>query len=129
MIKKTGIALLAAAIVLAGCSTTLPVRNVADAPVQSNLARVTQDDVQRAILRAGAQYGWQMTPKQPGLIEGTLNLRRHMAKVNIRFDEKTYSITYADSVELQYDGANIHKNYNGWIQNLDNAIQVQLKTL
>ena len=52
-----------------------------------------------------------------------------MAKVDINYNTKTYSITYKDSSDLDYDGTKIHKNYNGWIQNLDNAIKVQLSAI
>jgi hypothetical protein len=31
-----------------------------------------------------------------------------------------------DSTNLDYDGNTIHKNYNGWVENLDKAIRVQL---
>jgi hypothetical protein len=31
-----------------------------------------------------------------------------------------------DSTNLNYDGTNIHRNYNGWITNLDKAIRSQL---
>ena len=59
---------------------------------------------------------------------GTLALRTHVAVVDIQFDSKTYSIKYKDSTNLDYTGNSIHKNYNGWIENLDNAIRVQLGT-
>ena len=87
------------------------------------------DDMQKAIVRAGAGLGWQMKVAEPGLIVGTLRLRSHMAVVDIKYDTKAYSITYKDSSNLDYDGANIHKNYNGWVQNLDNAIRVQIANL
>ena len=55
--------------------------------------------------------------------------RDHRAVVDVRYDTKTYSIKYKDSSNLQYDGTSIHKNYNGWIQNLDNAIRARLTGL
>ena len=88
-----------------------------------------QEDVQKAIVRAGVGLGWEMKPVEPGLIVGTLHLRTHMAMVDIKYDTKNYSITYKDSSGLDYDGHNIHKNYNGWIQNLDNGIRSQLTSL
>jgi hypothetical protein len=87
------------------------------------------DDVQKAIIRAGAGLGWQMKPVEPGLIVGTLTLRTHMAMVNVKYDAKTYSITYKDSSNLDYTGDSIHKNYNGWVTNLDRGIQSQLSNL
>ena len=105
---------------------TQPIRNVTDAPVPK--AGLTDEQMAAAIKRAGAGMGWAMTEKGPGKMEATLNLRMHVAVVDIAYNPKTYSITYKDSTNLEYDakGAKIHKNYNGWIQNLDNAIKVQL---
>lgn len=112
---------------LGGCRSA-GIYNVSAAPVVANKA-VSMDDMQKAIVRAGVGLGWQMKPVEPGLIVGTLNLRTHMAKVDIQYDTKTYNIHYKDSSNLDYDGKNIHKNYNGWIQNLDNGIRAQLTNL
>lgn len=116
------------AVALLGGCRSAAVYNVDAAPVTANKA-VTMADMQKAIIRAGAGLGWQMKVVQPGLIVGTLRLRSHMAAVDIKYDTKAYSISYKDSSNLDYDGTNIHKNYNGWIQNLDNAIRVQVANL
>lgn len=113
------------ALFLVSCRVA-PVYNVTDAPITASKPDVTEHAVQTAIIRAGASLGWQMRPVSPGHIEGTLILRTHRAVVDIKYDTKSYSITYKDSVDLQYDGTNIHSNYNGWIQRLDNAIKTQL---
>lgn len=112
---------------LGGCRSA-GIYNVSAAPVVANKA-ASMEDVEKAIVRAGVALGWQMKPVEPGLVEGTLHLRTHMAKVDIKYDTKTYNITYKDSSNLDYDGKNIHKNYNGWIQNLDNGIRAQLSNL
>ena len=115
---------------VAGC-TAAPIRNVSDAPVVSSKANLTADDVKEAIKRAGAGLGWGMRENGPGSIIGTLHLRTHTAVVDIKYDAKSYNITYADSKELKYnaDKQTIHRNYNGWIQNLDNAIRTNLANL
>jgi len=112
---------------LAGCRTA-PVMDVVDAPViePAGGPKLTADQVKLAIQRAGATLGWQIKEVQPFLLEGTLHLRTHMAKVNIPYSAERYSIVYKDSQNLQYDGTNIHSNYNGWVQNLDKAIKVQM---
>jgi hypothetical protein len=46
--------------------------------------------------------------------------------VDIEHDAKSYSIKYRDSQNLNFADGQIHKNYNGWIQNLDKAIRAQL---
>jgi hypothetical protein len=110
-----------------GCAAT-PVYNVESAPVVTNKPASAQD-VEKAIIRAGAGLGWQMIAKGPGRIEGVLALRTHRAVVDITYDAKKYSIKYKDSQDLNYDGTNIHRNYNGWIQNLDKGIRAQLSTI
>jgi hypothetical protein len=114
-------------ILLVGC-TTQPVYDVNQAPI-ATARQPSMADVEQAIRLAGASLGWQMVPKGPGQMEGTLNLRTHRAVVDVRYDTKNYSIKYKDSSNLNYDGSNIHKNYNGWIQNLDKAIRSGLSAL
>ena len=108
---------------------TQPIRNVTEAPVPK--PGLTDEQMAAAIKRAGAGLGWAMMEKGPGKMEATLHLRKHVAVVDIDYNPKTYSIAYNDSTNLNYDakGPRIHKNYNGWIQNLDNAINVQLTNL
>jgi hypothetical protein len=118
---------LLAVVALAACARTAPIHNVTNAPIEPVANRtLTTTDVERAIHRAGAQLGWQMKTVKPGLIEATLNLRTHTAVVNIPFTERSYSILYKDSSNLQADGSVIHNNYNGWVSNLDRAIRTQL---
>jgi hypothetical protein len=121
------IAMIVLTMALTGCRTA-PVYNVSDAPVNVS-EKATADDVKKAILDAGAGLGWQMIMVEPGHIEGRLFLRTHSAIVDIPYSTESYSITYKDSTELKYDGTNIHSNYNGWIQNLDRAIQGRLSAL
>ena len=119
-----------AVIMLGGCATPTPVRNISAEPVVAPAGRaVSLDEVGKAILRAGGTLGWQMKLVEPGYIVGTLKLRSHVAVVDIRYTTKNYNITYKDSTNLNYDGTNIHNNYNGWISNLDRAIKTQLANL
>jgi hypothetical protein len=128
--KLQRLAILGGVLLFVAC-TTAPVMNVQNAPVDISKASPTLDDVSKAIIRAGAGLGWHMTPQKPGLMQGRLALRSHVAVVDIKYDRKSYSIEYKDSTNLNYDAAKgeIHRNYNGWIQNLDKAIQAQLSTL
>lgn len=112
---------------LAGCRTS-PVYSVTDAPVNS-ASDVNANDVKKAIISAGAGLGWQMKEVKPGHIVGSLFIRKHSAIVDIPYSASSYSIQYKDSTELNYDGNNIHSNYNGWVQNLDNAIRARLAAL
>lgn len=38
----------------------------------------------------------------------------------------TYDVSYRDSTNLDYRDGQIHRNTNGWIENLNNAIRMEL---
>jgi len=116
------------AILLVAC-TTQPVRNVDNAPINLSGSNHDLSDVTRAIKTAGAVLGWQMQEKTPGHVVGSLYLRTHVAIVDVTYTLDEFSINYKDSTNLNYDGSVIHKNYNGWIENLTNAINAQLSAL
>jgi len=116
-------------LVAAGCRGAVPVYNVTDATVAASKPNPSLDDVGKAVQRAGATLGWQMKQTKPGHMLGTLNLRKHVAVVDVNYSAQSYSVNYKDSTELDYDGQNIHPNYNGWIQNLDKAIKAQLSNM
>jgi hypothetical protein len=119
--------LVAVALFAVGCQTTQPIYNVIDSPVTTSGPKpATMDDVQKAIIRAGAQLGWAITPEKPGRLTGRITLRTHQAVADIEYSTKSYSIKYRDSVDLGAKDGQIHRNYNGWVQNLDKAIRAQL---
>lgn len=120
--------LITATLLFAGCRSA-PVYNVESSSFTATSPSITDADITRAIVTAGRSLGWIMKEKGPGHILGTLHLRTHTAVVDINYDRTKYSITYNNSTNLNYDGTNIHSNYNGWIQNLSNAIDVQVSNL
>ncbi len=122
------IVMVAATLLIAGCRSA-PVYNVTDAPFTVAQPSVTEADMTRAIVTGGRSLGWIMKEQGPGHILGTLHLRTHTAVVDIFYDRNQYSIVYNSSTNLDYDGTNIHSNYNGWVQNLSNAIDVQVSNL
>jgi predicted small lipoprotein YifL len=121
---------LLAALSLTGCRTS-NILNVPHQTVMTTKKALTNDDVFKAIVRAGASKGWIITRVNDNTATGTLNLRGHQAVVTITFNTKEYSITYKSSVNLKYNAEKntIHSNYNGWVQNLKDAINVQLSLL
>jgi hypothetical protein len=118
----------AATMAQAGCMRCDPILNIVDAPVTSATGQpLTQEQVKGAIVRAGAALGWQMKVSGPGLLTATLILRKHTAIVDIPYTTGKYSITYKSSINLDAsEDGQIHKNYNGWIQNLTRGINAQL---
>ena len=122
-------AALVIAATMAACSTA-PIKNVSDAVVPSAAGQsVNNAQVRAAIVRAGVALGWQMKDEGPNLLVGTLQLRSHTAVVEIPYSTTQYSIKYRSSVGLDEKGGAIHKNYNGWIQNLTNGINAQVSAL
>lgn len=123
--KKILIIVSLATLFLTGCKT-LPVNNISNAPIVSSNKQLSTTQIKNAITRAGVSLGWIMSSGGEGKINASLSLRKHRANIVISYDQTKYSIQYQDSVNLKYDGTNIHKNYNGWIENLDNAIRSYL---
>ena len=126
--KKISTLILAVLLVgMIGCRST-PIRTVSDAPVIAT-GKYSLKDVKKAIESAGQSLGWGMKSVKPGVIVATIFVRNHMAKVEVKYNKKTFSILYKDSAGLKYDGVNIHKNYNSWISNLEGRINSQLSSL
>ncbi|MBD0275186.1 MAG: hypothetical protein ICV73_25080 [Acetobacteraceae bacterium] len=115
------IASTAGAAALAACARTAPIQEGGG----EFIGRGTLSQRADQIRRAGAGLGWRMEPQGPGLVRGTLNLRTHQAVVAIPYDTQRFSIRYVSSSNLDYDGRAIHRNYNSWVQNLQNAIMAQ----
>jgi hypothetical protein len=112
-------------VLVAGCRMA-PIYNATDASFNRTL---TMAQAQRAIEAAGAELGWDMTVQRPGEIRGVLNLRSHQAVVDVTYDQSNYSIRYLDSTDLNYNGTQIHPNYNSWVQNLERQIRAEAARL
>ncbi len=107
-----------------------PVLNVEGEPITLGTGeKVTLQQIEKAIRRAGASRGWVMAPQSLGHLVGTLNQRQHIAVVDVTFDTKSYSIRYKDSTNLKYDGTSIKRNYNNWIKFLTQSINRELAGL
>lgn len=116
-----------AVLMLAGCNKRVPVQNqVTPIPILEN---VSDKEIESAIIRAGAVTGWNIVPSGERTLIGTLNLRGHQAVVVITYDKKNYRITYKSSLNLKYDGATIHRNYNNWVIRLDDNIRRHIAEL
>jgi hypothetical protein len=107
---------------LVGCGRVDKIYNVENAelgaPPSATLGQVGQ-----AIERAATGLGWTVSQEQPGAMTATLDVRTHKAVVRIAYDTRRFSIAYKDSVNLKYDGTDIHYRYNSWIRNLRNEIE------
>src|SRR4029453_9206778 len=125
---QTALAGVVVALGVAGCATA-PIINVNGAAGTSASGKpLTNEQVRNAIVRAGSSLGWQMKDEAPNKLVGTLQLRTHTAMVEIPYSPSSYSINYRSSVNLNEADGKIHKNYNGWIQNLTRGINAQLSS-
>ena len=122
---------LAGVLLLAACDRRSPMEDVVNAPTEAP-SRVSLETVTDVILRAGKERGWQMTETRPGLIRGDLVTGggKHEVVVDVAYDTKTFSITYVDSknmnYEVNFDGPYIHYKYNRWVRILKEDIQEAL---
>ena len=116
----------ALSVAVVACAT-VPIMNVDNAAVTNASGKaLTHEQVRSAIIRAGGGLGWQMKDEGPNKLVGTLVLRTHTAVVDIPYSATSFSIKYRSSINLDEADGKIHKNYNGWIQNLQKGIATQL---
>ncbi|QJR15719.1 hypothetical protein [Usitatibacter palustris] len=110
--------------------TVVPLNNVENAALVTASGKTpTATAVRGAIVQAGAGLGWVMTDVKPGVLQATLNLRTHSAVVEIPYTPTSFSIVYKSSTNLDAGNGQIHKNYNGWIQNLQRDIKARVSAL
>jgi hypothetical protein len=106
---------------------------------------LSPEEVQNRIRKAAGEMDWRVEPgEQSGRIIATLVVRgKHTAVVDIAFSADRYSITYKDSINLDYsklcmntfgerwypqdEGSCIHPNYNKWVFDLNEAIYRRLQ--
>ena len=124
MMKKiSGSALLITAVLLTGCaSRTAPIDNIN----QSLSQQYSDSQMKSAIIEAGISRQWVMTPAGPGVINGRLAQRGHAAEIRVTYTPQSYNIQYVGSQNLLASGGQIHRNYNRWVHNLDQDIQLRL---
>ncbi|MBP2170881.1 hypothetical protein J2125_004073 [Erwinia toletana] len=125
MNKHHFFAIVVALATLSGCaSRTAPVQNV-ERTINTS-AQYSPEQVKTAILEAGLARKWLMTPAGPGVINGRYAQRNFSADIRVNYSATSYSINYVSSQNLKAGGGQIHRNYNNWVNNLDQDIQLRL---
>jgi hypothetical protein len=120
VVSACGVLLLTAT----ACRILKPIYDVNDAPLLSSES-ATLDDASEAIWRAGRKLGWEIEKESPGVLNGTLHLRRHVAVVRIEHDTRVFSIHEVETQNIRREGDRIHPNYNGWIHFLEQKIAAE----
>ena len=117
---------------MASARTPEPVVNLADqAVVPSSGKALTAQEVKQLISKVAQDKKWIVTPKQDGKLNASLswNNNKHTIVVDIACEADRYSVTYKDSVNMNYmvrDGVPvIHPFYNRHVNVLRDAIRVE----
>lgn len=113
------------ALSLAACATVAPVRNASQQPVPAGLS---QAQVGKIVNSSASTLGWNVAMAQPGFMSATMSVAASSATVSIPYTSSSYSILYKASQNMQYDGSQIHSDYNYWVQTLNDKIQDNLTT-
>lgn len=129
---KIRIALLLLAFAALGAHAGLePVYEPKNVPVEAG-REVTAEQVKQAFLNAAIDIkGWTFTEKEPGKLDGNLEVRKHKVVVSIPYTGKEYSILYVSSENMKYDekARKIHGKYESWIKNLERTMKSKLLAL
>jgi hypothetical protein len=112
---------------------TAALLNYEDLPVESATGKpLNLEQVRKAIITGAATRQWAASVKPGNVVQLTYNRGKFTGIVAVKYTTKTYSIHYVDSTNLNYGleagKPVIHPTYNGWINNLRQAIDVQLRT-
>lgn len=110
----------------AGC-TSKPVLNTQhDLPVDT---QVSAEKMQQIIVAALQKREWTVQRLSPQLVQAEITVRsQYHAEIDIHYTRNSYAITYRDSRDLGYKDGKIHRNYNRWVNNLDNDIMTGLRS-
>lgn len=118
--------------VMLGTIEVAEARELVDPPVTEWGCKLKSKDIQNGIAAGLAGRGWMVTKAEPGKVHSRLLIRKHTLDVVVIYTSSTFDINYVSSDNLRYkkteDGAEIHKNANSWMDNINNDIRAQLST-
>lgn len=109
-----------------------PVLNLVDQPITvASGKKLTADEVKQVVSKVAQDRKWVVAPMENGKLAATLSWKsnRHVIAVEIACDTDRFSITYRDSINMNYavtDGQPvIHPYYNRFVGELRDAIRVE----
>lgn len=125
---KRGLFTVVACLLLSGCFGRIqPIYSVVNNPIPSSAQFLSLREIGDVVERSAINRGWLVEEQYAGLYQLTQSKKTHKAVVEVSFDQSSYSIKYKDSVDLFYNGTNIHRNYNRWVKYLERDIQQNLQ--
>lgn len=93
----------------------------------------TAEEIKRAFMVGGARRGWNCVDEGPDKMVCTVVVRTHTLVMNLAYEPGKYSLTYKDSINLDFkDEAGkktIHRAYVNWNTNLMNDARAELMRL
>lgn len=110
----------------------MPIIDHPDIPVLISAGHTpTAASVKRAILAGAAAKNWTVVEQANGKLQASLKVRnKHTIIVTIGYNAQSYSITYQDSIDMNYgqrDGKPvIHPFYNNWVSELKESIGAEM---
>ncbi len=103
------------------------------AAITSSGKPASAEDIKKAFMVGGARRGWVFSDSGPGKMTGKLVVRTHTLVMDLKYEAGKYTLSYLDSVNLDYkDDAGkktIHKAYVNWNTNLMNDARAELLRL
>ncbi|HYD67575.1 hypothetical protein [Azospirillum sp.] len=119
-------AMAVAGVVLGACQRVQPMYNVASHPVPASAQRLPLKTIEQTILDAAVARKWNVDRVRPGVLHAKQKWREHMAEVEIRYSQESYSIQHRSSVNLKEQGDEIHRSYNKLVHALEDEIERRL---
>ena len=106
-------------LLLLGCNRAAPVYTVTEANFLGSAPLARRAD---QIRRAAIRRNWAVQDTRAGAMRATFNARGNQAVVEITYTRDSFSIRHLESNNLNFTGAEIHRAYNGWVQDLERGI-------
>ncbi len=97
-----------------------------DQPIRT--LKISDYQLKSAIVRACQNQKWNVRDEGEGRLSATFYKSNYMAKISIRYAPSFYTIEYADSKRMRYNGRSIHPTYNRLIRSLQTNIIHNLKS-
>jgi hypothetical protein len=106
---------------------TQPVMNV-ERPIYKNHGELEIALIREKIVAGLDDKGWGVIDESDGWMVAEVRADEHWARVRITYDESHYAIIHFEShPDFEWNGKTIHRRYNNWVENLDEAIRDQFE--
>jgi hypothetical protein len=89
--------------------------------------QLTPTEMADAIVAGAERANWRAREVGPGLIRAEKTFNQHRALSDITYNGASYSITLLSADNLLYDGTEIHKVYNEWVEQLQKGIADEIR--